>query len=172
MLAAPPLGLGSFQAAPVLSSLRSPSQRFAVPRALVLLELPDRLLDRLMHPGVQSCLGRFHLAGPLLELSLPLLRRLLLLFEGVALAPKQLLHVGGEGLLLIKGLPALLQLRLGNSQLAGPLLQLFAPSLQSCREIVELLPPDLETLVASLKLGPLGREASLKFGPLSRLPLR
>ena len=72
------------------------------------------------------------------------------------------------GLPLIEGLPVLLQLRLGNSQLAGPLLQLFAPSLQSCREIVELLPLDLETLVASLKLGPLGREASLKFGSLSR----
>src|SRR6185312_7110794 len=76
--------------------------------------------------------------------------------------------VGSVGLPLIEGLPVLLQLRLGNSQLAGPLLQLLAPSLQSCREIVELLPLDLETLVASLKLGPLGREASLKFGPLSR----
>ena len=69
---------------------------------------------------------------------------------------------------LIDGLPVLLQLRLGNSQLAGPLLQLLAPSLQSRREIVEILLPDLETLAASLKLGLLGHEAGLEFGPLSR----
>ena len=54
------------------------------------------------------------------------------------------------GLPLIEGLLVLLQLRLGNSQLAGPLLQLLAPSLQSRREIVELLLPNLETLAASL----------------------
>ena len=65
------------------------------------------------------------------------------------------------GLPLIEGLPVLLQLRLGTSQLTGPLLQLLAPSLQSRGEIVELLLPDLETLAASLQLGLLGREASL-----------
>ena len=84
------------------------------PRALVLMELPDRLLD-FLHPGVQSRLGHLHLAGPLLELGLPLLRPLLLLLEGAALAPKQLLHVGGLGFPPIKGLPVVLQLRLGNS---------------------------------------------------------
>ena len=73
-LAAPPLELDSSQVAPALSSLRSPSRRSTGPPELVLLQLPDRLLDRLLHPGVQCCLGRLHLAGPLLELGL-LLRR-------------------------------------------------------------------------------------------------
>ena len=59
-------------------------------RALVLLVLPDRLLDRLLHPGVQGRLGHLHLAEPLLELAGPLLelgllplRRLLQLLERV-----------------------------------------------------------------------------------------
>ena len=119
--------------------------------------LPDCLLDRLLHPGVQSCLGHLHLAGPLLELAgpllelgLPLLRPLFQLLEGVPLTPKFLLYAGGVGLPLGEGFPALLQIRLGDSQLAGSLLQLLAPSLQGRREDVELLPPDLETLAASL----------------------
>ena len=82
--------------------------------------------------------------------------------------PKFLLYADGVGLPLIEGFPALLQIRLGDSQLAGSLLQLLAPSLQSRREDVELLPPDLEALAASLQLGLLSREASLEVGPLSR----
>ena len=130
--------------------------------------LKDRLLDRLLHPGVQSCLGHLHLAGPLLELGLPFLRPLFQLLEGVPLTPKFLLYAGGVGLPLGEGFPVLLQIRLGDSQLAGSLLQLLAPSPQSRKEVVELLPPDLETLAASLQLGLLGREASLEVGPLSR----
>jgi hypothetical protein len=72
------------------------------------------------------------------------------------------------GLPLGEGFPALLQIRLGDSQLAGSLLQLLAPSLQSHKEDIELLPPDLETLATSLQLGLLSREASLEVGPLSR----
>ena len=60
------------------------------------------------------------------------------------------------------------QLRLGYSQLAGPLLQLFLPSSQGTRELVQLRLVDLETLAAGLKLGPLGNELSLEIGPLSR----
>ena len=41
--------------------------------------------------------------------------------------------------------------------------QELAPSLQSRREVVELLPTDLETLATSLQLGLLGRKASLKI---------
>ena len=130
--------------------------------------LPDRLPDRLLHPGVQSRLGHLHLAGPLHELGLPLLRPLFQLLEGVPLTPEFLLYVGGVGLPLGEGFPALLQIRLVDSQLAGSLLQLLAPSLQSRREDIELLPPDLEALAASLQLGLLSREASLEVGPLSR----
>src|SRR6185312_9034521 len=100
------------------------------------LVLPDRLLDRFLHPGVQSHLGHLHLAGPLLELAgpllelgLPPLRPLLQLLERVSLVPKFLLYAGGVGLPLIEGLPGLLQLRLGISQLAWSLLQLLTQSL-------------------------------------------
>src|SRR6185312_16248139 len=82
--------------------------------------------------------------------------------------PKLLLYAGGVGLLLIEGLPVLLQLRLGNSQLAGSLLQLLLPSSQGPRELVQLLLADLETLAAGLKLGLLGSEPRLEIGPLSR----
>ena len=71
------------------------------------------------------------------------------------------------GLPHIEGLPVLLQIRLGDSQLAGSLLQLLAPPLQSRKEDVELLPPGLEDLAASLQLGLLSREVSLEVGPLS-----
>src|SRR6185312_12666202 len=105
-------------------------------------------MDRLLDPAVQSCLGCFHLVEPLLELCLPLLRQLLPLLEGVVLALKLLLHAGGEGFPPVKGLPIVLQLQLGNSQLAGPLLQLLPPSDQGPRELVQLLLADLETLAA------------------------
>ena len=54
------------------------------------------------------------------------------------------------------------------SQLACSLLQLLAQSLQSSREDVDLLPPELEVLAASLQLGLLSREVSLEVGPLGR----
>src|SRR6185436_17085878 len=108
------------------------------------------------------------LAGPLFQLGLLPLPRLLQLLERVQLAAKFLLYAGDGGPPCIEGLPGLLQLRLGISQLACSLLQLLAQSLQSSREDVELLPPELEVLAASLQLGLLSREVSLEVGPLSR----
>src|SRR6185437_14905852 len=76
-LAAPPLGLGSVQVAPALSSLRSPIRRSAGPPGVGPPAASGPPPALFLHPGVQGCLGRLHLAGPLLELSFPLRRPLL-----------------------------------------------------------------------------------------------
>ena len=82
----------------------------------------------------------------------------------LALARKGLLHAGGEGFPPCKGLPLLLELHLGNSLLAGSLLQLLAPSMQGLEEFGELLLADLESLAARLELRSQGRKAGLLLG--------
>ena len=77
---------------------------------------------------------------------------------------KEAFHAGGERFPPCKGLPLLLEVHLGNSLLAGGLLQLQAPSMQRLGEFIELLPADLESLAASLELRSLGRKADLLLG--------
>ena len=115
---------------------------------LVLLQLPDCLLDRLLHPGIQCCLSRLQLAGFLLERGLLLRRFLTEGLKSLTLALKGVLHAGGERFSPCKGLPLLLEVHLGNSLLAGGLLQLLAPLMQGLGEFVELLLADLESLAA------------------------
>jgi len=86
------------------------------------------------------------------------------------LALKGALHAGGKRLPPCKTLPLLLEVHLGNSLLAGGLLQLQAPSMQRLGEFIELLPADLDSLATSLELGSLGRKADLLLGN-SLLPL-
>ena len=120
---------------------------------LVLRQLPDCLLDRLLHPGIQCRLSRLQLAGLLLERGLLLRRFLTEGLKRLELVLKRALHAGGERFPPCKGLPLLLEVHLGNSLLAGSLLHLLAPSMQRLGEFIELLPADLESLAASLELG-------------------
>ena len=110
---------------------------------LILLQLPNCLLDRLLHPGIQCCLSHLQLAGFLLERVLLLRRFLTEGLKSLALALKGALNAGGERFPPCKGLPLLLEVHLGNSLLAGGLLQLLAPSMQRLGEFLELLPMDL-----------------------------
>ena len=84
--------------------------------------------------------------------------------KSLALALKGALHAGGERFPPCKGLPLLLELHLGNSLLAGGLLQLLAPLMQGLGEFVELQLADLESLAARLELGSLSCETGLLLG--------